>query len=67
MSKLILYIFVIPLVIWALDSVNINVIFKFSKNVNYQSRVLYIAIIFSLSYLVVSFLYDFMNVFSNII
>lgn len=67
MSKLILYIFVIPLVIWALDSVNINVIFKFSKNVNYQSRVLYMAIIFSLSYLVVSFLYDFMNVFSNII
>lgn len=67
MSKLILYIFVIPLVIWALDSVNINVIFKFSKNVNYQSRVLYMAIIFSLSYLVVSFLCDFMNVFSNII
>lgn len=66
MSKLILYILVIPLVIWALDSVNINVIFKLSKNVNYQARALYMVMIFSLSYLVVSFLYDFMNVFSNI-
>lgn len=66
MSKLILYIFVIPFIIWALDSVNINVIFKLSKHTNYQARVLYMAIIFSLSYLVVSFLYDFMNVFCNI-
>lgn len=66
MSKLILYIFVIPFIIWALDSVNINVIFKLSKHTNYQARVLYMAIIFSLSYLVVNFLYDFMNVFSNI-
>lgn len=66
MSKLILYIFVIPFIIWALDSVNINVIFKLSKHTNYQARVLYMAVIFSLSYLVVSFLYDFMNVFSNI-
>ena len=66
MSKLILYIFVIPFIIWALDSVNINVIFKLGKQTNYQARVLYMAIIFSLSYLVVSFLYDFMNVFSNI-
>ena len=66
MSKLILYIFVIPFIIWALDSVNINVIFKLSKHTNYQARVLYMAVIFSLSYLVVNFLYDFMNVFSNI-
>lgn len=66
MSKLILYIFVIPFIIWALDSVNINVIFKLGKHTNYQARVLYMTIIFSLSYLVVSFLYDFMNVFSNI-
>ena len=66
MSKLILYIFVIPFIIWALDSVNINVIFKLGKHTKYQARVLYMAIIFSLSYLVVSFLYDFMNVFSNI-
>ena len=35
MSKLILYIFVIPFVIWALDSVNINVIFKLGKHTNY--------------------------------
>ena len=66
MSKLILYIFVIPFIIWALDSVNTNVIFKLGKHTTYQARVLYMAVIFSLSYLVVSFLYDFMNVFSNI-
>ena len=65
MSKLILYIFVIPFVVWGLDCININVIFK--KNRYYQARVFYMALIFSISYLVVSFLYDFMNVFSNII
>jgi len=64
MSKLILYIFVIPCVIWGCDSININSIFK--KNSYYQARVFYMALIFSISYLVTSFLYDFMNVFSNI-
>ena len=64
MSKLILYIFVIPLVIWGCDSVNINLIFK--KNRYYQARIFYMALIFSLSYLVTNFLYDFMNVFDNI-
>jgi len=64
MSKLILYIFVIPLVIWGCDSININAIFK--KNRYYQARVFYMALIFGISYLVTSFLYDFMNVFDNI-
>ncbi len=64
MSKLILYIFVIPCVIWGCDSININSIFK--KNRYYQARVFYMALVFGVSYLVTSFLYDFMNVFSNI-
>ena len=64
MSKLLLYIFVIPCVIWGCDSININAIFK--KNMYYQARVFYMVMIFSISYLVTSFLYDFMNVFSNI-
>ena len=64
MSKLILYVLVIPLVVWGCDSININVIFK--KNRYYQARVFYMALIFSISYLVTSFLYDFMNVFDSI-
>ena len=63
-GKLILYILDSILVIWSLESVNINSIFK--KNRYYQARVFYMALIFSISYLVTSFLYDFMNVFSNI-
>jgi len=64
MSKLLLYIFVIPCVVWGCDSININTIFK--KNREYQARVFYMALIFSISYLVCNFLYDFMNVFNSI-
>ena len=56
MLKLIIYIFVIPLVIFAMDSININRIFK--KNRIYQARLFYILIVFGLSYLICNFLYD---------
>jgi len=56
MIKLIIYIFVIPLVIFAMDSININGIFK--KNKVYQARLFYILIVFGLSYLICNFLYD---------
>ena len=56
MTKLIIYIFVIPLVIFAIDSININGIFK--KNKIYQARLFYILIVFGLSYLICNFLYD---------
>ena len=56
MIKLIIYIFVIPLVIFAMDSININGIFK--KNRIYQARLFYILLVFGLSYLVCNFLYD---------
>ena len=56
MLKLIMYIFVIPLVIFAMDSININGIFK--KNRVYQARLFYILLVFGLSYLVCNFLYD---------
>ena len=60
MSKFILYIFVMPFIIWAMDGVNINQIFK--KKRNYQARIIYMALIFGLSYLVVNFLNDFVGV-----
>ena len=55
--KIILYIIMVPLSIWALDSLNIEN--KFKKNRYYQSRLLYLMISLSLSYLVVNFFYDF--------
>lgn len=57
MLKGILYIVMIPISIWALDSININGIFK--KNKYYQARTLYLILSICLSYIVVNFFYDF--------
>jgi uncharacterized membrane protein YwzB len=56
MNKIILYLIILPLTIWSCDSLNINQIFK--KNKPYQSRVLYILIVFGLAYLIVNFIFD---------
>lgn len=55
--KTILYILITPLVIWALDGININQIFK--KNRVLQATTIYVFLAISLSYLVVNFLFDF--------
>ena len=60
MNKFILYLLVLPLVIYTMDSVNFNSIFK--KNKVFQARIFYILVMFSLSYLVCNFLYDFLNI-----
>lgn len=57
MIKFILYLVVIPLVLFAMDGININTIFK--KNKVYQARIFYVLLVFGLSYLIVNFLYDF--------
>ena len=54
LGKLLLYIFVTILVIWAMDSVNINQIFK--KNHVMQARIFYFLLGISLIYLVTNFL-----------
>lgn len=64
MVKFILYLLVIPIVVWSMDSVNINAIFKKGNSNYYQARVMYMILITSLSYLVVSFINDFLGVFS---
>ena len=64
MVKFILYILVIPIIVWSMDSVNINGIFKKGQSNYYQARVMYMIIIASLSYLVVNFVNDFLGVFS---
>ena len=58
MIKFVIYLIVMPLVVYVMDSVNISVIFK--KNKIYQARIFYIFLVFALSYLVVNFLYDFL-------
>ena len=55
--KTILYILIVPLVLYAFDAVDINRIFK--KNRQYQTTLFYVMLSIGLSYLVVNFLYDF--------
>ena len=55
-GKFFLYILVTILVIWSLDAVNINQIFK--KNRIVQARVFYFMLALSMIYLVTNFLYD---------
>lgn len=55
--KTILYIIIVPITIWALESLNINQFFK--KNRYYQSRILYFLIAIFLSYTTTNFFYDF--------
>ncbi len=57
MLKILLYIIIFPIIAYSVDGININQIFK--KNKIVQAKIIYIAIIFSLSYLVVNFIYDF--------
>lgn len=56
LGKLLLYTFVTVVVIWAMDAVNINQIFK--KNHVIQARVFYFLLGLSLIYLVTNFLMD---------
>ena len=64
MAKLVLYLFVVPLVVISMDSVNLNAIFKKGTSNYYHARFIYMFIIVSLSYLVVSFISDILGVFS---
>ena len=59
MYNLLLYCIILVTVIWTMDGININHIFK--KNRIYQARVFYIMIIFSLTYLVSNFIIEFIN------
>ena len=63
MVKLLLYILIIPIVVFAMDCVNINAMFKSGKNNYYQARIMYMLVVASISYLVVNFVNDFFGVF----
>ncbi|MGN0973630.1 MAG: DUF1146 family protein [Bacilli bacterium] len=55
--KFFIYIFVAILVVWSMDSININQIFK--KNKVFQARLFYFLLVLAMIYLVTNFLYDF--------
>lgn len=55
--KALIYCIIVPLMIWILDGIDINRIFK--KNRNIQATLFYLIICICLSYLVVNFFYDF--------
>ncbi len=63
MVKFLIYILVIPLVVFAMDSVNINSLFKRGQSNYYQARIFYMLLVISISYLVVNFICDFLGVF----
>lgn len=64
MVRIILYILVIPIVVFSMDSVNINAIFKKGQSNYYQARIFYMLLVMSISYLVVNFIINFLGVFS---
>ena len=64
MIRIILYVIIIPIVVWGMDSVNINAIFKKGQSNYYQARILYMLRVISISYLIVSFISEFMGVFN---
>lgn len=55
--KTILYIIVLPLSLWAMESFDFNKIIKINKV--YQARVFYLLLSLSITYTAVNFLYDF--------
>lgn len=63
MVKLILYLFIIPLVVYSMDSINLNGIFKKGQSNYYQARIFYMFLVMSISYLLVNFVNDFLGVF----
>lgn len=56
-AKFFIYLFVSILVVWAMEAVNINQIFR--KNRVIQARVFYLLLGLSMIYLVSNFVYDF--------
>ena len=55
-AKFFLYVFITPIVIYAMDSININMIFK--KNKVLQARVFYLLLSLSFIYVITNFIYD---------
>ena len=60
MYNLVVYLIVLFVVIWAMEGININGIFK--KNSESQVKVFYMILVFSMTYLVANFIISFLTV-----
>ena len=60
MLKFLVYIFSAIIVIWSMDGVNINFIFKKGKIL--QAKVFYIILVLVFTYLLANFIYDFVYI-----
>lgn len=65
MAKIILYVIVVPFVIWSLESLRLDILFK--KNRQMQIKLLYVLMALAFSYLVVNCLYDFSYYFRTLV
>lgn len=61
--KVLLYLMMTPIVLYSLDSVNINQIFK--KNKVMKARVFYLILALCMIYLLTNFVYDFFYLNKN--
>ena len=64
MIKVILYVIIFPLTIWAMEGLDLNRFFKQGRI--YQARMIYLLIAMCISYLVTNFIYDFIVSFQII-
>ena len=64
MGKVTLYLVTIPFVIWSLESLRLDVLFKKGRDV--KIKVFYVLLSLAFSYLVVNCLYDFSYYFGSI-
>lgn len=63
MGKVALYLIVVPFVIWSLEALRLDILFK--KGRTLQIKLMYVLLALAFSYLVVNCLYDFSYYFSN--
>ena len=59
MYNFLIYLIVFAIVIWAMEGININSIFK--KNRLYQAKAFYIILVFSLTHLTTNFIIGFLT------
>ncbi len=59
MIKTITYLVIAAIVMWALDGVRLNDIFKQNRNI--QARIVYLLLTLSITYLVTNFIFDFLR------
>ncbi len=63
MGKVALYLIIVPFVIWTLEALRLDILFKKGRTI--QIKLFYVLVALAFSYLVVNSLYDFSYYFTN--